>query len=89
MLQHVANPLLKSTLRRRRVLESACSDKIIYRCNNCVRRDRECKIGINLDSYIKCFRVSLSYKLAFSEAKLCRIRKKRREKLEAVYCVVS
>ena len=53
------------------------------RCQNCCRRDKECKIGPNSDSCTECAGGGLSCELAFSEAKLRRIQKKRREKMSA------
>ena len=52
-----------------------------------MRRHKECKVSSSSDSYIECVGVGLSYKLAFLKAKLCCIRKKRREKLEAARLV--
>ena len=89
MPRHAANPPSKSTLRQRRVLESACSDKIMHRCSNCVRRSKACKIGSHSDSCTECAGMGLSCELAFSEAKLRCIRKKRREKLEAARLAAS
>ena len=50
---------------------------------------KDYKIGLNSDSYIKCDRGGLLYKLTFLEAKLRRIQRKRREKLEATRLVVT
>ena len=71
----------KSTIRRRRILESCCRDTIIRRCNNCVRRDTNYLVGPRSDSCTACTGSRLNCELAFSEAKLRRIQKKRREKL--------
>ena len=89
MPRHVSNLLSRSTLRRRRVLESTCSDKIMRRCSNYVRRYKDCKIGPSSDSCVECDGNSLPYELAFSEAKLRRIHRKRREKLEATRIAAS
>ena len=59
------------------------------RCSNYIRRYKDYKISLLLDSCIKYDRNSLPYKLTFSEAKLRRIRKKRREKLEATRIAAS
>ena len=89
MLRLASNLPLRSTLRRRRVLESACSDRIMRRCSNYVRCYKDCKVGSLSDSCTEYARNSLSYELAFLEAKLRRIRRKRRKKLEAVYTAAS
>ena len=54
-----------------------------------IRRYKDYKIGPLLDSYNKYDRNSLPCKLTFSEAKLRRIQRKRREKLEATRIVAS
>ena len=46
-------------------------------------------MGSSSDSYVKYTRNSLLYELTFLEAKLRRIRRKRREKLEATRIVAS
>ena len=89
MPRHALNLLLRSTLCRRRVLESTCSNKIIRCYSNCVCRYKDYKISLLSDSYIKCTRNSLLYELTFSEVKLRRIRRKRHEKLEAARIAAS
>ena len=59
------------------------------RCNNCVRRYKDYKISLLSDSCVKCDENSLSCELTFLEAKLCHIRRKRREKLEATRMAAS
>ena len=54
------------------------------RCSNCVRRNSDCLVGPNSDSCTACTGSGLNYELAFSEAKLRRIQKKRREKLSSM-----
>ena len=59
------------------------------RYSNYIRYYKDYKISLSLNSYIKCARNSLLYKLTFLEAKLHRIQRKRRKKLEATRIVVS
>ena len=73
MPRYVLSLLLRSTLRYKRVLESTCSDKIIRRYNNYIRRYKDYKISPLLDSYIKYARNNLLCELTFLEAKLCYI----------------
>ena len=54
------------------------------RCQNCLNRDKECKIGNDSDSCTECIAAGRSCELAFSEAKLRRIQKKRQEKMVAL-----
>ena len=74
----------KSTIRRRRILASSCGDKIMRRCSNYVRRNSDCLVGPNSNSYTACTGSGLNCELAFSKAKLRCIQKKRREKLSSI-----
>ena len=54
------------------------------RCENCVRREKECMLGNDSDSCTECIATGYSCELAFSEAKLRRVQKKRQEKMAAL-----
>lgn len=91
LIPRKASPQLsKSTIPRRKIkLSPGCAENAMRPCNSCVQKSRSCRVGEVSDSCTECVTRGLSCELAFSEAKLKRVQRKRKEAMAKLKVAIA